>query len=341
MFETCHGHRPPTALAEPRLSYRIRERIQRGWTGVLARTGRGRKFSIRRAKEARRSGKGALPVNDWSLRRGMYASGLGVLAFSIAACSGNAGGGFGNPMQGDGGTMEYDGPGQGGGDARSVDAPIGSESGPSSDSGVGHDSAPPDDSGGGMDSTITVDNSDGFGAARQACINTINALRATQSLAPYTLLDTSAMDMCLDEQATNDESMDSAHYSFINNTYPACGSVPTGPFNAQDECLGYGNEVGNPGTGPHQTMGKGIIGCLYDMWAEQYQANCTGCVGCTAFGGACPNCDYYGTMDPELGECGHYVNMSATYMNTAACGFAPAPGNWAVQNFICTNPECD
>jgi hypothetical protein len=173
----------------------------------------------------------------------------------------------------------------------------------------------------------TVTSSDGFGVPRTACINTINALRAMQSLEPYTLINTDAIDTCLDQQATNDESLNSPHYSFINDTYPACGYPP---FNAQDECEGYGSEVGGPGSGPHGTNGTGITGCLYDMWAEQYNSNCVGCVGCTAFGGACPDCDYSGTMGPE---CGHYVNMSASYFTMAACGFATSPGTWATQNF--------
>ena len=143
-----------------------------------------------------------------------------------------------------------------------------------------HDSAPKDT---GPD-IGSVTSADGFGTVRAACVNTINTLRATQSLAPYTLINTDAINMCIDEQATNDESMDSAHYSFINDTYPACGYPP---FNAQDECEGYGNEVGAEGAGPHGTGGTGMVGCLYAMWAEQYDSNCLGCVGCTAFGGAC------------------------------------------------------
>jgi hypothetical protein len=73
------------------------------------------------------------------------------------------------------------------------------------------------------------------------------------------------------------------------------------------------------------------------MWAESTHANCAGCVGCTAVGGACPNCDYSGTADPSLGECGHYVNMSAPYFTTVACGFggaAPSSADgYSVQNF--------
>jgi hypothetical protein len=146
-----------------------------------------------------------------------------------------------------------------------------------------------------------------------------------QSLPPYSLIDNMTIDTCIDQQATNDEAMNSPHYSFINMTYPDCNG-----FNAQDECLGYGNQPGGPGNGPHGTGGTGIIGCLYDMWAEQYNSNCAGCVGCQQPGGNCPNCDFYGMNGPE---CGHYVNMSASYFSMAACGFALNGGSWATQNF--------
>jgi hypothetical protein len=91
----------------------------------------------------------------------------------------------------------------------------------------------------------------------------------------------------------------------------------------QDEC------AGGYGTGP-----AGIEQCLQDMWDERLQPNCAGCVGCTQPGGMCPNCDFYGMSGPE---CGHYVNMSANYYTTVACGFggtAPSSSTaWAVQDF--------
>ena len=165
---------------------------------------------------------------------------------------------------------------------------------------------------------------DGFGASRIACINEINRLRATDTaiaLQPYTLYDVATTNTCVDTQATNDESRDSAHYSFINND-PSCTWGQASGW-AQDECLqGYG------------TSPSGLIACLDAMWAEQDNSNCTGCIGCTAFGGACPNCDYSGMNGPE---CGHYVNMSAPYFTQVACGFAgaaPSSGTgWSVQNF--------
>jgi hypothetical protein len=267
-------------------------------------------------------------VNYSSLIRGPLAAGFAALFAAILGCGGSSGnGGFGDIPPQDAGVMSND------------DAPSGSDS---SIPGRGHtgtdanepevstpetstpDSSKPDT---GVDSGMVSMDSDGFGQSRIACINTINALRAMQSLAPYTLIDNTTIDTCIDEQATNDESMNSAHYSFINDTYPACGYPP---FNAQDECEGYGNQPGAPGSGAHGTNGTGIIGCLYDMWAEQYNSNCLGCVGCTAFGGACTGCDYYGMMGPE---CGHYVNMSASYFSMAACGFATGGGTWSAQNF--------
>jgi hypothetical protein len=92
---------------------------------------------------------------------------------------------------------------------------------------------------------------------------------------------------------------------------------------AQDECEGAGNDIAS------------LQACLQQMWNEKNNSNCAGCVGCTAFGGACPGCDYKGAMGPE---CGHYLNMSAPYFTQVACGFAGKPpgqpdGSWAVQNF--------
>jgi hypothetical protein len=262
------------------------------------------------------------------LSRATYAGALFALLIASAGCSGANEGGFGDDGGGslDGAASQRDGSTTGPDSSTSQDgaASRDTSSVDVSDASTGDSATPPMDTG--VD-TGSVTSSDGFGPSRTACINTINELRATQSLAPYTLINTAAIDMCVDEQATNDEAMNSAHYSFINDTYPACGYPP---FNAQDECEGYGTEPGAEGSGPHGTGGTGIIGCLYAMWAEQYQSNCTGCIGCTAFGGACSGCDYYGMDGPE---CGHYVNMSASYFSMAACGFATGGGTWSAQNF--------
>jgi hypothetical protein len=160
---------------------------------------------------------------------------------------------------------------------------------------------------------ITVTSDDGFSAARTACINEINRLRKTQNLAPYTIVNTDSINMCVDAQATSDEASNMAHMAWIAAEGSACDG------NGQDECLGYGVDA------------AAIVACLDDMWNEKNQPNCTGCIGCTAFGGACTGCDFSGTMG---GECGHYVNMSATYFNAVACGFSTSTnGSWATQNF--------
>jgi len=169
---------------------------------------------------------------------------------------------------------------------------------------------------------VTVDNSDGFGAARQACIDEINKLRATESHAAYTIWDTPSIDMCVDEQATYDQKENSAHDAWLNNVYPTCNG------NGQDECLGYG-------TSPSE-----VVACLDAMWNERLQSNCSNCPNCngpmlTEAIIECQStstCDFYGDYGPE---CGHYCNMSADYFTYAACGFSTlgTSGDWAVQNF--------
>jgi hypothetical protein len=163
-----------------------------------------------------------------------------------------------------------------------------------------------------------VSSNDGFSASRTACINKINALRATINLPAYTLENTDTINTCVDTQASNDQAKNSAHDSFINNT-PKCTWGQASGW-AQDECLG------GYGTSP-----SGIEQCMQDMWDESLKPNCAGCIGCTKFGGACPNCDYSGSKGYE---CGHYVNMSAPYFTQVACGFAgTTQDSWSVQNF--------
>jgi hypothetical protein len=224
-----------------------------------------------------------------------------------SACSGKDGAGFRHPMDDGGTTMD----GSTSGESGTSDGVAPNDSGHDSsvtDTGAPDTSHPIDT---GVD-TGTITSADGFGAARTMCIDEINKLRATQSLPPYTLVDDAATDTCVDEQATYDEAHSSPHDAWLNGVYPTCNG------NAQDECEGYG------------TTPSGIKACLDSMWAEQYNSNCLGCVGCTAFGGMCPDCDFYGTMGPE---CGHYVNMSAVYFSKVWCGFATSPGTWAAQNF--------
>jgi hypothetical protein len=172
--------------------------------------------------------------------------------------------------------------------------------------------------------TGSVDNSDGFGAARAACIAEINKLRATESRPAYVLNDTPAIDTCVDEQATYDQMNNSAHDAWLNMVYPTCNG------NGQDECLGYG-------TSPAE-----VVACLDAMWNERTQSNCSSCGSCTTATTLnqsvldCEDtttCDFYGHYGAE---CGHYCNMSADYFTEVACGFSTAgtTKDWAVQNFF-------
>lgn len=216
-------------------------------------------------------------------------------------------------------------------DASDDDAALGDDGATSDDAAVVKDSATqdatkPGDSGtikdAGTDSGIVADSGDGFGASRTACINEINKLRATESHKAYALWETTAIDTCVDEQATYDQTAKSAHKAWIGNVYPTCNG------NAQDECLGYGNTPAE------------IVACLDSMWAERLQSNCAGCAACngpkltTAIINcqSTSTCDFYGKYGSE---CGHYLNMSADYFTEAACGFSTTgtKTDWAVQNF--------
>ena len=269
-------------------------------------------------------------VRSVTIRRAILA-GVLVCGATAAGCSSSSGG-FEVISLGDGGIIVLDsGTGTGPGASHDSGGQPSADTGvtkppPSADTGVPtmtmmpEASATPDTGGGGT----TITSADGFAASREACINKINALRATDTavaLSPLTLQNTATTNSCVDTQATTDESMMSAHYSFINND-PSCdwGSAEAW---AQDECAnGY------------DTTPSSIEQCLQDMWDESLKPNCKGCVGCTAFGGACSDCDYSGTLGYE---CGHYVNMSAPYFTMVACGFAGAApsssGSWSVQNF--------
>ena len=141
-------------------------------------------------------------------------------------------------------------------------------------------------------------------AARQRCIDKINALRATKGRPP--LQRWTSAEACADGQAASDESSGQAHGAFGQ-----CGE------HGQNECLG-----GGP---------SGIEGCLDSMWSEKDQDGCSGCDACAdAYDPNCPNCDFYGNDTGDV--CGHYVNMSANYFTKAACGFN-ADGSWAVIDF--------
>lgn len=164
-------------------------------------------------------------------------------------------------------------------------------------------------SGSASTSASTGSGADPFAAARQACIDKINELRATKSLPPYARW-TSA-ESCVDQQATADEMSGTPHGAWSSGQFPSCKG------NAQNECLGQGP--------------NGIVGCLQQMWDERLQANCTGCDACAdAYTPNCPGCDFFGSNGNP--PCGHYVNMSAKYFTEAACGFSSL-GGWDAINF--------
>ncbi|HEX7601197.1 MAG TPA: hypothetical protein VF316_06305 [Polyangiaceae bacterium] len=235
----------------------------------------------------------------------------GGLFFALlftAACSGSSGpDGWGDAASADDGSTDDGG-------STSDDSAVANDSGTKPDSSTISDS-------GVADTGIVANSGDGFGAARTACVNEINKLRATQGHAAYQLWETSAIDTCVDQQATYDETANSAHDAWINKKYPTCNG------NAQDECLGYG------------TTPSAVVACLDSMWAEKNQPNCANCAACngTTLNQnimnclSTPTCDFYGNYGSE---CGHYVNMSADYFTQVACGFSTLPkGSWATQNF--------
>jgi hypothetical protein len=169
-----------------------------------------------------------------------------------------------------------------------------------------------------------TDAGDGFEASRTACITTINALRAASdagTLLPYTLKDDDTTDTCVDTQATNDQSHNTAHYSFENDA-PSCIWG--------DAASAYQNEC----TGAYGTTPAAVEQCIKDMWSEGTRPDCAGCVGCTAPAGGCANCDYYGTKGYP---CGDYVNLSSPLITTVACGFGGSQPSsstgWSVLNF--------
>ncbi|MEO8877429.1 MAG: hypothetical protein ABI461_17675 [Polyangiaceae bacterium] len=230
---------------------------------------------------------------------------LASLAIVVAACSSSS---------------SDDNAANGGGDdadAGSVDDSDGGSGTPSNaDSGGGgaHTDAggnPTVDSGSGIP---PITSSDGFGAARTACINEINRLRATQGHAALTLWAGATIDTCVDQQATSDEAADSPHQAWLKKPAAVCDG------NAQDECEGQG------------VTAAGVVECLDSMWAEKDKPHCSGCAACTTkYTPNCASCDYSGAMGYE---CGHYVNMSADWLHKVDCGFSTASGgDWSTQNF--------
>ncbi|MFO0569984.1 MAG: hypothetical protein U0263_30335 [Polyangiaceae bacterium] len=141
--------------------------------------------------------------------------------------------------------------------------------------------------------------SDPLEAARQACIDHINQLRAGKGRAAYQRW-TSA-ESCVDDQATYDSSH-GPHAAFVGGN--SCSAY------GQGEC---------PGSGPEQ-----VTSCIDLMWAEKDQAICANCDACPSlndgFAGKCPGCQVT-TSNPT---CGHYLALVSPGFKQAACGFSSA-----------------
>lgn len=156
-------------------------------------------------------------------------------------------------------------------------------------------------------STTSSGATDPYAQYRQACVDKINALRATKGLSPYQRW--ASEEMCVDQQATHDGQVNKAHDAFVTGN-PSCGG------SGQNECPGWSY--------------TNITGCLDQMWSEKDQPGCAGCDDCdtfTIFQNNCPNCSFNGST-----VCGHYVNMSSKTFAMAACGFS-TDGTWEAINF--------
>ena len=209
---------------------------------------------------------------------GLGTGGTGATGAGGTGTGGSGAGGSGTGGSGTGGS------GTGGSSGSGTGGSSGSGTGGSSGSGTG---------GSGTGGTT----SDPFAAARQKCIDHINALRKTKGRAPYTRW--TSIESCVDGEATYD-STHGPHADFIaGNT---CGAY------SQGEC---------PGQGP-----SSVTQCIDLMWAEKDQAICSGCDSCPSmqqcFAGNCPNCQCT-TSNPT---CGHYVALVVASQSMAACGFS-------------------
>jgi hypothetical protein len=221
---------------------------------------------------------------------------IGLAALAAAACSSNGSEGTGTQGTGGGGS----GAGAGGQASSSSNGATGGSSSQATSSSSDATSTSQSSSTGGA--------GDPFAAARIACMDKINALRSSKSLPAYgRWMDA---EMCVDQQATADETSGKPHGAWLSGTYSCNGS-------GQNECLGAGP--------------NGIEGCLQQMWDEKNQPDCSGCDACAdAYDPNCPNCDFYGQKNGQV--CGHYVNLSAKYFSEAACGFSSL-GGWDAINF--------
>lgn len=227
------------------------------------------------------------------------AGALAMMACSSGASSSGGGDGGSGNSGGDSGSSGSSGSNNGGTAGGTNSGGNGGSTGGSSQQGGAAGTSPQ----GGAAGTP-----DPFEQNRVACVDKINALRATRGLPPYARW--KEAEPCVDQQATEDETNGKPHGAWSSGKYSCNGG-------GQNECLGAGP--------------NGIEGCLESMWAEREQAGCAGCDQCNdAYNPNCPNCDFYGQQSGDV--CGHYVNMNAKYFSKVACGFSSL-GGWDAINF--------
>lgn len=181
--------------------------------------------------------------------------------------------------------------------------------GTSSSGGAGGGTSSQGGTGGGTSSSGGTGGSvDPFEPYRIACVDNINAHRATKGLPP--LARWKEAEPCVDQQASEDAMTGQAHGAWLSGNYDCNGK-------GQNECPGWGAE--------------GIESCLDSMWSEKDQPGCSGCDQCNeSYDPNCPNCDFYGQATGDV--CGHYANMIAKYFSKVACGFS-SQGGWDAINF--------
>ena len=226
--------------------------------------------------------------------------GYDELSFEDAGSSGTGGFAVGGTGAGGGASGGASSGGASSGGASSG----GASSGGASSGGASSGGASSGGASSGGASSGGASSADPFAAQRQACVDTINQLRATKSLPP--LQRWTDGENCADLQATDDNKTGKAHGAWSSKKFGCDG-----------------------GSGQNECLGGGITGCLNSMWNEKDKAGCAGCDQCTGPGG-CTGCDFYGSQTGDV--CGHYVNMSAKWFTKVACGFSSA-GSWAVQNY--------
>jgi hypothetical protein len=145
--------------------------------------------------------------------------------------------------------------------------------------------------------TTSSGGTDPYDAARQACVDKINELRATKGLPPYARWQSA--EACVDQEVTYDQSIGQAHAAFFATN--SCGA------GGQGECMGFDHSA------------EGITSCLQYMWNEKDYPECVNCDACP-FGQDCDGCIFL--------SCGHYMAMSSPSFTEAACGFSEAVPGW-------------